>query len=188
MLSNTYAIQAGGSSRASSTRKKFTLLEGLVAVTIMGVLVVMAMIVWSNIRENAYDAKARRNQENAEATVKNYWSSVGQSQGGYKGITAAAMQSIDPKNPWIFAKASSIEKMDLGNIPSEYFLSTMIVEEDNMPADELVVASLSETGTVYITRFKELNTVESSKLTFDEFRVKEGQNLQAAAARIVNPE
>jgi type II secretory pathway pseudopilin PulG len=188
MLSNTYAIQARGSSRASNTRKRFTLLEFLVAATIMGILIGMALIVWSNIRDNAYDAKAHRNQESAEATVRNYWSSVGQSQGGYKGITVAGMQSIDPRSPWIFAKASSIEKMDLGNIPPEYFISTMIVEEGNMPADELVVASLSETGTVYMTRFKESNTVESSKLTFDEFRVKEGQNLQAAAARSVNPE
>ncbi len=188
MLSNTFAIQARGSSRASSTRKRFSLLELGVVVAIMGIMIGMAVMVWSNIRENAYDAKAHRNQESAEAAVKDYWSSVGQSQGGYKGITTASMAGIDPTRPWISAKASRIEEMDIENIPTEYFLSTMIVEEDNMPPDELVVASLSENGTVYYTRFKESNEVESSKLTFSDFQVKEGQHLQANVTRSVNPE
>jgi hypothetical protein len=187
-MSSTSTIQVRELPKISQTRKKFTLLELFVTMAIMGIMIAMAVMVWSNIRENAYDARTRSYQDGAEGAVRGYWAEVGQFEAGYEGITTRDLEVIDPGRPWVSIKASTIEGMNLENIPIEYFASTMIVEEDNMPADELVVASLSETGMVFYTRFKESTEIESSKLSFADFKLKESQSLQANLARGIDPE
>jgi hypothetical protein len=153
-----------------------------VAAFIIVAMLVMAFLVWSNIRANAYEARALRNQEAAEAAVIKYWNSVGCEEGGYGNVTAASMQGFDPGRAWMVTKPSVIVGMDVDNLPPEYFVSTLIVKDADGPADELAVVSLSETGTVYYSLFREGKVAESLKLTLDELKARESRNTQTGAA------
>ena len=166
--------------RASRNKSKFSLLEFSVAVAITGILVGMAFPILSNMRENAYNAKASQNHKDAEEAIKGYWSSIGQYK-GYKDITATEMEVVEPRRPWAEARISQIEGMDLKDLPLEYFASNLILKSENIPSDELIVANISETGIVFYTRFKKADPIESSKLTFLQFKDEEDQHLQARA-------
>lgn len=170
-----------------SSRKRFSLVEAIVVLAILGAMIGMAVPVWANIRENAYEARARQNREYAESQVREYWVSAGQNKGSYINLTAKYMNDVDPGKIWLEAKLPLVEELDYGDIPLDYYTSMLILRDYNMPADEVGVATLSETGTVYYTRFKEANPVESCELSFSELKAREGERLQANVKGKLDP-
>lgn len=165
-----------------------SLLEFSVVIAIIGVLFGMAIPVWSNLRKNAYDARASQNHERAEQAVERYWSSLGQKQGDYEGLTARYMENLEPGTFWIEANTSSLEETPFDEIPVEYFASILILKDGAIPRDEVAVATISETGKVYYTHFKAADTLESCQLAFSDFMAREGQHLQANVRAGFNPE
>jgi hypothetical protein len=56
-----------------------------------------------------------------------------------------------------------------------------MLKDENIPPDEVSVATISETVMVYYSHLKEATAVESCQLAFSGFKVREGRRLQASA-------
>lgn len=159
-----------------------SLLEFSVVIGIMGVLVGMALPVWSNIRNNAYTARAQQNYEQAEAAVQRYWVAQGQKEGDYRHFTAQYMDHFEFGTYWIEVNIPSLEEMDLDQVPRDYFASILILKDSETAADEALIATISENGKLFYTHFKKANIVESGKLSFSDFKSGKGEHLQASMA------
>jgi type II secretory pathway pseudopilin PulG len=171
----------GATNGAPRSRRRFSLLEYIVLVAIIVFMIVMAVVVWSNIRNKAYEARAEQNYEYAKRTIESYWLSVGQDNGGYKNLTVDYMQGVDPTKRWVDLDASVLAKGSFDDLPDEYFASILILSGKTMPDDELAVLTISETGTVYYALFKGSSPVETSQLAFSEFKDGGYSDLQAKA-------
>ncbi|OFW59411.1 MAG: hypothetical protein A2V52_00350 [Actinobacteria bacterium RBG_19FT_COMBO_54_7] len=156
-----------------------SLIEFLVVLSVMAALVGMALPVWSNIRNNAYDARARQNYEQGEEAVKRYWASQGRKEGDYKHLTAAYMQSLEFGTYWVELNTASLEEMEFDQVPRDYFAAILILHDDKAVSDEILIATISENGKLYYTRFKKVDIVETGELAFSQLKAGEGEHLQA---------
>lgn len=159
-----------------------SLLEFSVIIGIMGVLVGMALPVWSNIRNNAYSARAQQNYEQADAAVQRYWATQGQKEGDYRHFTAQYMDQFEFGTYWIEVNIPSLEEMDLDQIPRDYFASILILKDTETAADAVSIVTISENGKLFYSRFKKADIVEAGNLSFSDFKSGKGEHLRASMA------
>jgi hypothetical protein len=173
------ARTADGGKQALHSELGFSLLEHLIVVLIMFFMIAMGIMVCSNIRANAYESRARQNYEKAERAVRDYWLSVGWEKRGYGQLTAEFMNENNPQENWTEVEISLLRGMDRGELPPEYFSSILILRDNNMPVDEIIVATISEPGMVYSTHFKQDAAVESLQVAYSDFVNRGNDSLQA---------
>ncbi|RJP33138.1 MAG: hypothetical protein C4536_05345 [Actinobacteria bacterium] len=157
----------------------FSLLEYVVSVAIVAFILVMGILVWSNVKSNAYESRARKNFEYAVSEIRSYWDLAGQSQGSYQNLVAAYMNEADPMARWTERETSMLAIDDAGDLTEEYFSTIFIIRDRNTPADEIGVATFSETGKVYYAHFRQAEQDESSVLTIQAFSAMNEKDLQA---------
>jgi type II secretory pathway pseudopilin PulG len=181
-------VQGGKSLKAIRSRENFSMLELCVMLGVITALFGMALPVWSHIRKNALNAKALGNREYAEEAVVSYWHDAGCEGSGYQGLTAENMNQRDITCYWVDAQTLFSDDVDLDDLSRDHFASVLIVRETSMPTEEIGVATVSQTGTVYYTYFSKGEVTESGQIDFSDFKTKESQSLQADARGKLNPE
>jgi hypothetical protein len=158
-----------------------SLLQFSVILIIMGSLVAMAIPVWSNIRQNAYEAEASANHERGKEAVETYWFSKGQEQDSYKGLTASYIDRIEPGVICAETDVADLEKLSFDQMPFEYFSSILILRDSGTPADEIAVAAIAKNGKVFYSRFKKADVIDSGQFAFSDLGSGNGERLQASA-------
>jgi len=95
---------------------------------------------------------------------------VGQEKGGYDGFTAEYMNESEPGVRWIDAEASLFYEGDVDSISGDYYASIIIIQ-DGTSKDEVVVATISETGKVFCTYFKRETPSFSAELAYADSNI-----------------
>lgn len=178
---NNGAIQEG------SYRRFFSFLELVVVILVIGFLIGMGMMVWNNIRNKAYDARAQANHRTAEEAAICFWVAVGHESSSYESFTAEYMNKSEPGIRWVDTEASLLYEGDVGDVPSDYFASIMIIQ-DGTSRDEVVVATISETGKVFCTYFEGETPTFSAELAYADLYVLEKTALTTDSGSDLNRE
>ncbi|MDY6793722.1 MAG: hypothetical protein SWK76_00345 [Actinomycetota bacterium] len=172
------AGKAVGPVRRSFSRPAISVLELVVAVIIITTLIAIAIPVWKNIRDNAYDSRALQNRDFAQKAVLDYWVSLGQENGGFKGFTADYMNRNEPGCRWVEAGASSIEAGDFKDLPDNFFASIVIFRDEDTYNKHIVVATFSETGKVYYASYRQDTPEQVGELAFGDFQANVSRSPQ----------
>lgn len=161
--------------------RSLSLLQFSVVIFIMAALVAMAIPVWSNIRKNAYEAKAKQNHERGEEAVQKYWAACGEKARSYKGLTPDYVDSTKPGALCNETNLAELERMGLEQIPIDYFSSILIIRDRNTPLDEISVAAIAQNGKVFFSHYKEADVIDSGVFAFSDLLSGKGERLQARA-------
>ena len=173
--------RAGAAGASRCARSRWRLLEYIVVGGIIFFMAVMGFFVYSNIRNNAYEARAEQNHDYARDIIEEYWLITGSKGKGYSSLTISFLSQSEPTKRWLETDSESLKGMDFADLPPDYFASILIIKGRDMAADEVGVATIAETGTIYFTRFERADIVEDYQLAFTDYRARDEGGLQASA-------
>jgi type II secretory pathway pseudopilin PulG len=165
-----------------------SLVQFSVVLFIMGALVAMAIPVWSNIRQNAYESQASQNMELGKDAVEKFWVSQGEKEGSYEGLTAFYVDSNEPGVICTETALADLENLGLDQIPLDYFSSILILRDGDAPVDEIAIATISHDGKVLYTCFKKADITESGRFAYSELASETGGLLHASRGTGISTE
>ncbi|MEW6554235.1 MAG: hypothetical protein AB1384_08120 [Actinomycetota bacterium] len=165
----------------------FYLVEYILSVTITASILVMGILVWSNIKCNAYESRARDNFEYALSEIRSYWDMTGRKQGSYRGLVASSMNEDSSMARWTETEISMLAIDDTGDLTEENYGTIYIIRDKDAPADEIGVATFSETGRVYYAHFKQAEQDVSSELMLQAFLILVKENYQTKTSLAQTP-
>ena len=173
--------------REGSYKHFFSFLELVVVTLVIGFLIAIGTMVWSNIKDKAYDARAQANHSLAEEATICFWVAVGQERGSYDTFTAEYMNESEPGLRWIEGEAALLYEGEIDNVPSDYYASIIIIQ-DGTSRDEVMVATISETGKVFCTYFEKETPSFSAELAYAELNALEKSTMSADSGSGLNLE
>ena len=174
------SMSRNSANRERSYKHFFSFLELVVVVLVIGFLIAIGTMVWNNIKDKAYDARAQANHSLAENATISYWVAVGQERGSYDDFTAEYMNESEPGLRWIDGEAAVLYESDIEKIPGDYFASILIIQ-DGTNSDEVIIATISETGNVFCTCFEKETPSFSAELAYAEMDVLEKGTMSAGS-------